>query len=158
MSFQVIQIKSVGLTLSVGSGMALGKEGPLVHVACCLGNLVPKLFKSLDASQAKLREFLSAASAAGVSVAFGAPIGGVLFSLEEVSTYFPNKTMWMSFVCAMIAAITLQLLDPFRTGKVVLFAVTYERDWHGFEFPVFILLGVLGGLYGTFFIKMVLDV
>ena len=40
---------------------------------------------------AKRREILSAACAAGVSVAFGAPIGGTLFSLEEVSYYFPPK-------------------------------------------------------------------
>lgn len=39
----------------------------------------------------KRREILSAAAAAGVAVAFGAPIGGVLFSLEEVSYYFPPK-------------------------------------------------------------------
>lgn len=52
-------------------------------------------------SIAKKREILSAASAAGVSVAFGAPIGGVLFSLEEVSYYFPYKTLWRSFFCAM---------------------------------------------------------
>lgn len=42
----------------------------------------------------KRREILSAASAAGVAVAFGAPIGGVLFSLEEVSYFFPPKVGW----------------------------------------------------------------
>lgn len=39
----------------------------------------------------KRREILSAACAAGVAVAFGAPIGGTLFSLEEVSYFFPPK-------------------------------------------------------------------
>ena len=32
-----------------------------------------------------------------------------------------------SFVCAMIAAVTLRLLDPFGTGKLVLFQVTYDK-------------------------------
>lgn len=44
-----------------------------------------------DLSLGKRREILSASAAAGVAVAFGAPIGGVLFSLEEVSYYFPPK-------------------------------------------------------------------
>lgn len=65
-----VQIKIVGLTLSVASGLALGKEGPLVHVAVCVGNLVQK-YLSPGSSQAKLREILSAACAAGVAVAFG---------------------------------------------------------------------------------------
>lgn len=44
-----------------------------------------------DILLAKRREILSAACAAGVAVAFGAPIGGTLFSLEEVSYFFPPK-------------------------------------------------------------------
>jgi len=79
---------------------------------------------------------LSAACAAGVSVsrlmlpvvvaklstqvAFGAPIGGVLFSLEEVSYYFPPKVMWRSFWCAAVAAITLKSLNPFGNNSLVL--------------------------------------
>ena len=50
----------------------------------------------------KRREILSAASAAGVAVAFGAPIGGVLFSLEEVSYFFPPKVMWRRSVTGKI--------------------------------------------------------
>jgi chloride channel 3/4/5 len=97
----------------------------------------------------------SAASAAGVSAAFGAPIGGVLFSLEEVSYYFPYQTMWKSFFCAMCAAFTLQLMNPYHTGKLVLFQVTFDRNWHIFELPFFILLGVLGGIFGAYFIRWV---
>ena len=73
-----------GLMLAVASGLSLGKEGPLVHVACCLGNILSYFFPKYRKNEAKKREVLSASAAAGVSVAFGAPVGGVLFSLEEV--------------------------------------------------------------------------
>ena len=115
-------------------------------------------------NEAKKREILSAASAAGVSVAFGAPVGkslfclkpyeakefsiqridkialwimlsyrpihnpnfvlsiyfsgGVLFSLEEVSYYFPLKTLWRSFFCALVAAFVLRSINPFSDQQV----------------------------------------
>ena len=62
--------------------------------------------------------------------------------------------MWQSFVCAMVAAVTLQAFNPFRTGQLVLYQVTYSSGWHGFEMFPFALLGVLGGLYGGLFIKL----
>lgn len=148
----VLLIKSLGLALAVGSGLWLGKEGPLVHVACCCANLFMKIFPKFS-NEARKREILSAAAAAGISVAFGAPIGGVLFSLEQVSFYFPDKTMWQSFVCAMVAAVTLHAMNPFRTEKLVLFDVTYTRGWHAFEIAPYCLLGVIGGIYGGLFIK-----
>ncbi|KAH0589057.1 hypothetical protein H2248_004829 [Termitomyces sp. 'cryptogamus'] len=151
---RVLFTKSVGLALSVASGLSLGKEGPFVHIASCIGNIVSRFFSKYENNEAKRREILSAACAAGVAVAFGAPIGGTLFSLEEVSYFFPPKVMWRSFFCAMIAAITLKVLDPFGTGKLVLFQVTYEKDWHAYELVPFLLLGVLGGVYGAYFSKL----
>lgn len=154
MGFWTLIVKSLGLCLAVASGLWLGKEGPLVHVACCCANLLMHLSPSLNDNEARKREVWSAAAAAGISVAFGSPIGGVLFSLEQLSYYFPDKTMWQSFVCAMVAAVTLQAFNPFRTGKLVLYQVTYSSGWHGFEIVPFAVLGIMGGLYGGIFIKL----
>ncbi|KAJ3082941.1 hypothetical protein HK102_001370 [Quaeritorhiza haematococci] len=154
LGIKTLWVKSIGLVFSVASGLMIGKQGPLLHIACCVGNVLSRMFYKYSKNEGKRREILSAASAAGVSVAFGAPVGGVLFSLEEVSYYFPLKTMWRSFFCALIAAVTLKLINPLGSGKLVLFQVTYDRDWQLFELIPFAILGVFGGLYGPFFIKV----
>lgn len=96
LGFWTLFTKSVGLTLSVASGLSLGKEGPFVHIASCVGNIVCRVFPKYETNESKRREILSCACAAGVAVAFGAPVGGVLFSLEEVSYYFPAKVSVLS--------------------------------------------------------------
>ncbi|KAF8785364.1 H(+)/Cl(-) exchange transporter 3 like protein [Argiope bruennichi] len=148
-----LTIKSVCMMLAVAAGLSLGKEGPLVHVACCIGNIFSYLFPKYGKNEAKKREILSAASAAGVSVAFGAPIGGVLFSLEEVSYYFPLKTLWRSFFCALVAAFVLRSINPFGNDHLVMFYVEKTRPWIFFELIPFVLLGILGGVVGSIFIK-----
>ena len=75
---------------------------------------------------------------------------------------YPIKTMWRSFFCALVATVVLsvrqhrssrkskatevipQAMNPFRTGKLVLFQVHFDRDWHFFEVGFFILIGVFG--------------
>ncbi|KAI8391763.1 chloride channel [Radiomyces spectabilis] len=143
----------VGLAMSVASNLSIGKEGPSVHMACCVGNVISRCFQKFRTSKAEMREILTASSAAGVAVAFGSPIGGVLFALEEMSSMFPNRTMWMSFFCAMIATMVLQAMNPFRTGKLVMFQVSYDRDWHFFEYLFVVIIGIFGGLYGALVIK-----
>ena len=145
--------KIIGLILAVSSGLCLGVQGPLVHISCCLGNVSSRFFEKYERNDAKKREIMSAACAAGVSVAFGAPIGGVLFSLEETSYYFPPKTMWRSFFCCLIAATTVKYVNPLGTGKLVLFQVNYSTEYHSFEIFGFVSLGVIGGLMGSLFIK-----
>lgn len=146
-------IKSIGLPLAIASGLSVGKEGPSVHYAVCTGNVVSRLFEKYRRNAAKSREILSACAAAGVAVAFGSPIGGVLFSLEEMSSNFPLKTMWRSYFCALVATAVLAGMNPFRTGQLVMFQVSYDRDWHFFEVVFFIIIGIFGGLYGEFVIQ-----
>ncbi|OKP12613.1 hypothetical protein PENSUB_1706 [Penicillium subrubescens] len=132
-------IKSIALPLAIASGLSVGKEGPSVHFAVCTGNVISRFFGKYKQNASKTREILTASAAAGVAVAFGSPIGGVLFSLEEMANYFPLKTLWRSYFCALVATSVL--------------AVSYDRTWHFFELIFFAFLGIFGGLYGAFVMK-----
>ncbi|KAG9237011.1 chloride channel [Amylocarpus encephaloides] len=150
---KTLMVKTIALILSVASGLSLGKEGPFVHIATCVGNIACRMFSKYDRNDGKRREVLSAAAAAGVTVAFGAPLGGVLFSLEEVAYFFPAKTLFRTFFCCITAALSLKFLNPYGTNKIVIFEVRYLTDWEFFELAGFIIVGVLGGAIGALFIK-----
>ncbi|KAF6761563.1 Cl-channel protein [Ephemerocybe angulata] len=153
-------IKALGLALAVASGLSLGKEGPLVHVACCMAYLFSRMFKQFRHNEASKRRVLAAAAAAGVSVAFGSPLGGVLFGLEELDA-FASETdvMWQGFVASAIAAVALQWVNPFGTAKLVLFQVTALSDtWRAFELIPWISLGVIGGVLGSLIIRLNVEI
>jgi chloride channel 3/4/5 len=153
LGFWTLLIKALCLPLAIASGLSVGKEGPSVHYAVCVGNVISRFFDKYKLSASKTREILTASAGTGVAVAFGSPIGGVLFSLEEMATHFPLKTLWRSYFCALVATSVLAAINPFRTGQLVMFSVTYDRGWHFFEVIFYILLGIFGGLYGAFMIK-----
>lgn len=85
LDFKVLAVKAVGAIFAVGSGMCLGKEGPFVHISTCVAYLVGSCLPKYRENGRKMRELLSAGCSSGLSVAFGAPIGGVLFSYEVCS-------------------------------------------------------------------------
>ncbi|KAG8834550.1 hypothetical protein FRC17_008384 [Serendipita sp. 399] len=147
-------IKSLGLALSVASGLSLGKEGPLVHVSCCFALLLSGLFPSLKQNEAQKRYVLAAAAAAGVSVAFGSPLGAVIFGLEELDLFSHRPVIWRAFVTSAIAAVSLQYVDPFGTAKLVLFQVHSKSVWRDFELIPWSFLAVVGGVLGSLLIKL----
>lgn len=59
----------------------------------------------------------------------------------------------MILTTLQVASLFLKFLNPYHTGKIVIFEVRYLTDWRSFEMIVFILLGVMGGATGALFIK-----
>ncbi|KAG9234135.1 chloride channel-like protein 3 [Amylocarpus encephaloides] len=151
LDFKVLLVKAIGSAFAVATGMCLGKEGPFVHISTSVGYLVANLFPKYRDNGRKMREMLSVACSSGLSVAFGAPIGGVLFSYEEISTYFPRKVLWRAFLCSLSAAVTLKALNPTGTGKLVLFETNYGVNYDPVHYLVFIFLGIAGGIFGGTF-------
>ena len=143
--------KWVALVGAVGGSLSIGKAAPLMHIAFNVGATVAGCFEKYRNSMGKMREMLTAATAAGVCVAFGAPLGGVLYAFEETSTFFSPQTLYRSFLCSVIAGATLQAWDPFLHGKLALFSINYHVKWNLWELPLFAMLGVLGGVIGYAF-------
>ena len=106
---KAVAVKAAGAALAVASGAPVGPEGPLIHVGAGVASLCTRQMTAhgswLDAfhNDADGRDFLSAGVAAGLAAAFGAPVGGVLFSLEEASTHWSHVTTWRSLLCAALA-------------------------------------------------------
>ena len=103
---QTLICKVLGVTFSVAAGLPVGKEGPMVHSGAVVAAGISQgksRFWGVDTSFSKFsdfrndrekRDFVACGAAAGVCSAFGSPIGGVLFSLEEASSYFSTKLTW----------------------------------------------------------------
>ena len=79
LGMKTLIVKSFALILSVASGLSIGKEGPYVHIATCVGNVACRLFSKYNRNDGKRREVLSASAASGVAVAFG----GMLFWIQS---------------------------------------------------------------------------
>ena len=102
------------------------------------------------------RDFISAGAASGISAAFNAPIGGVLFSLEEMSSFWGAELTWQTFFGTMIAVYSSNFLfnwgsPRFGTGNFVKFKVKETKGYYYWEVIPFAILGVIGGSLGALF-------
>lgn len=154
LSINTLLVKAFTLPFTIASGLSVGKEGPSVHYASCAGNVISRwIIPWFNESYIQLSDIIIASAGSGVAVAFGSPIGGVLFSMEEISHRFKLSTLWKTFYTSLVAITTLQFWNPFGTGQIVMFQVKYLNDWSWNEVIWFILIGLFGGLYGTFISK-----
>lgn len=119
-------------------------------------------------NDAEKRDFVACGTAAGVAAAFGAPIGGVLFSLEEGSSFWSTKLTWRAFFCAMVTVFTLYVANTahsmfghsenramFSFGEFYSFRGE-QSNFSVWELGLFMVIGVMGGLIGAYFNTIVM--
>ena len=116
LSARTLAAKVLSLVLAIGGGLAVGKEGPYVHISTCVAQQLCRLplFRRLNETEALLRQMLAAGCAAGVAATFGAPVGGVLFSIEVTATYYSVAHLWKAMFTAVAAAVVFRVtrLEP----------------------------------------------
>jgi CIC family chloride channel protein len=142
--FRILPVKYVGGLLSIGSGLALGREGPSVQMGGSIAVIVASVTRR---SQADLRILAAGGAAAGLATAFNAPIAGGVFVLEELVKRFDPRT---TIATLTASASGFAAAYPF-TGSDSEFQMPHLHDPHmagaGWVFVVGILTGVLGVLY-----------
>jgi CIC family chloride channel protein len=138
----VLPVKYVGGLLSLGSGMALGREGPTVQMGASIGHIIaPWFVKSEDDH----RVVLAAGAGAGLAVAFNAPIGGSVFVFEELTT---NFTPWL-LVATLSAALFAVGVMRWMIGNQYVFFVIPDNLPNQSVVWWFLLLGGVLGVVGA---------
>jgi len=172
--------KFLGTIFCVAGGFPVGKQGPMVHCGAIIGAGISQgksVTLGFDTSWSKFqslrndiskRDFVICGAACGVAAAFSAPLGGVMFGLEEGASFWRDAITWRSFVSAAITLLTLFVLkradddwDNASTVSVFSFGTFSDDDspnslFAVWELPIFACVGILGGLFGAFFNHVVL--
>ncbi|KAK7314846.1 hypothetical protein VNO77_33374 [Canavalia gladiata] len=164
-------VKIFGSILGVSAGFVVGKEGPMVHTGACIASLLGqggsrkygltwnwlRYFKN-DRDR---RDMITCGAAAGVAAAFRAPVGGVLFALEEAASWWRSALLWRTFFTTAVVAIVSRVAIGFcSTGKCGLFGegglIMYEvssasATYSATDILAVIILGIIAGILGSLY-------
>ncbi|XP_057446487.1 chloride channel protein CLC-c-like isoform X2 [Lotus japonicus] len=164
-------VKIVGSILGVSAGFVVGKEGPMVHTGACIASLLGqggsrkyhltwtwlRYFKN-DRDR---RDMITCGAAAGVAAAFRAPVGGVLFALEEAASWWRSALLWRTFFTTAVVAIVLrsaiQICSSgncglFGEGGLILYDVSSAKvTYSGGDIVAVIVLGTIAGFLGSIY-------
>jgi CIC family chloride channel protein len=141
---RVLPVKFAAGALAIGSGLAMGREGPTVQMGGAVGAAISSWLKSRPRER---RTLIAAGAGAGLAAAFNAPLAGVIFVLEEIQRDFHPFVFGATFLAAAIADIVARLLS----GAFPVFSIpNYSTPPTG-ALPIFAILGILAGLLGVAF-------
>lgn len=149
--FRVLVSKILGCALSIGGGLALGREGPSIQI----GAMVGKGFaRSNHRVLTEERYLMSCGAGAGLSAAFGAPLAGTIFCLEELYHNFSSEVL----LSTMAAATASDFVTAHIIGLQPVFGFEINHSlplkYYWYAMILGVILGFFGALYNRTIAKM----
>lgn len=156
---RILLVKFVGGVLSIGSGMAVGPEGPGVQMGAVGARLLGTLFRR---NWADLKALIAAGAGAGIAVAFNAPIAGAVFVLEELVRRFEARIAIAGLGASSAAILVSRLL----LGNGPVFQVVSSAHVTTMTgplpyaapatWPLYLALGILIGAVAALYNKLII--
>ena len=132
----------------IGTGMSLGRVGPMVVISSTVGSEIgQRTGKTVD----ETRTLVGCGAASAITAAFNAPLGGVLFAIELILAELRTR----SFIPIVVAAVIATTVGRGLTGDVAAFdSIPKYPVGDAAEYPLYIVLGIVTGLAAAAFIKL----
>jgi len=146
---RVIPAKFIGGTLAIGTGMALGREGPTVQMGAVVGT---EIAHRTGMDPHDRRTLASALAGAGLGVAFSAPLGGAVFVLEELDRAIRTRLLVATIIgssCALAVAYPI-------VGRSPVLPVLPQSPWEAVHLPLFVVLGGIIAVLGMYYNRLII--
>lgn len=150
--WRVLPVKFFGGLGTLGGGMVLGREGPTVQIGGNIGRMVLDIFR-LKGDEAR-HTLLATGAAAGLAAAFNAPLAGILFIIEEMRPQF--RYTLISIKAVFIGVIMSTIMYRIFNHEVALIDVGKLSDAPLNTLWLYLILGIIFGIFGPIFNKWVL--
>ncbi|MEO6413693.1 MAG: chloride channel protein [Pedococcus sp.] len=144
---QVAAVKALASALCIGGGGSVGREGPIVQIGSALGSTAGRLGRL---SEPRLRVLVACGAAAGVSATFNAPLAGVFLAMELILADFTSQAFGM----VVLASVTSSVIGRAALGDVPFLELPAFTVAGPQEYLFFAVLGLLAGLVGVFFTRV----
>jgi chloride channel protein, CIC family len=148
-SFSTLLGKFFCTSVTLASGIPLGREGPAVQVG---GGIASVLGRALGLKPERVKALLPVGAAAAVAAAFNTPLAAVLFALEEVVGDLHAPVLGSVVLASATSWGVLRLL----LGNEPLFQVPQYQLVSSWELIAYGILGVLGGVVSVAFSQLLL--
>ncbi len=143
---RVALVKIIASSLCIGSGGSVGREGPIVQIGSTVGSAIGQWLKLPEET---VRVMVACGAAGGIAATFNAPIAGVLFALEIIL----GRVVTRRFGYVVISAVVADFLAQAFLGNTRAFILPEFGIVSGWEFGLYIILGVLAGVVAQGFTR-----